>query len=127
MTVATVSDVSIALGRPISDDVEVAQVGYWLDAVELLIGARLGDVALLDQAALRYVEVEAVVARMLNPNGYQSETIDDYTYRYGSESRRIAILDEWWALLDPDAGGGAFSVRPGFEADTLSDILDSWE
>lgn len=127
MTVATVSDVSIALGRPISDDVEVAQVGYWLDAVELLIGARLGDVALLDQAALRYVEVEAVVARMLNPNGYQSETIDDYTYRYGSESRRIAILDEWWALLDPDAGGGAFSVRPGFEADTTSDILDSWE
>ena len=124
MTVATVSDVGTALGRSISDAAEVAQVGYWLDSVELLIGNRLGDVADLDQDVLKYVEVEAVVARMLNPNGYQSESIDDYTYRYGTESRRITILDEWWHLLDPDVGGGALSVRPSFEPDTLE--LDSW-
>lgn len=127
MAVATYEDVAVALGRPISDTAEQAQVDYWLGAVELVIGARLGDVALLDQAALLYVEVEAVVARMQNPGGYQSETIDDYTYRFGTETRRVTILDEWWNLLDPDTGSGAFSVRPSFEADeTGNEFLDSW-
>ena len=112
MAVATFEDVAVAIGRPITDQTEQARVNYWLDAAELQIKARLGDVALLDQAALRFVETEAVAARMMNPEGYQSESIDDYTYRYGSETRQVVIRDEWWRLLDPDTGAGAFSARP---------------
>lgn len=122
MTVATDSDVAVAIGRPISDSQERAQVNYWLEAAELLIRSRLGAVADLDQEAVKYVETEAVVAKMRNPEGYQSESIDDYTYRFGAESRRVVILDEWWALLAPGEGTAIYSTRPGFE----SDIPDSW-
>jgi hypothetical protein len=119
MAVATFEDVAVAIGRPISEPEEQAQVDYWLGAAEMVIAARLGDVSKLDAAAVRYVETEAVSARMQNPNGYQSETIDDYTYRYGTSSTRVVILDEWWALLNPAASLGAHSVRPGFEADNV--------
>lgn len=121
MAVATYQDVAVALGRPITDAAEQGQVTYWLDSVELQIKARLGDVADLDQDVLRYVEVEAVATKMQNPNGYQSETIDDYTYRFGAETRRVTILDEWWDLLRPATAAEAFSTRPGFESD-----CDSW-
>jgi hypothetical protein len=60
-------------------------------------------VAKLDQGTLRYVEAEAVAARMSNPDNYTSETIDDYTYRYGSETRQVVIRDDWWSLLSPSA------------------------
>lgn len=124
MAVATYEDVAVALGRPISEVSEQEQVTYWLNAAELVIAARLGDVALLDQASLKYVETEAAAAKAGNPEGYQSETIDDYTYRYSTEARRVTILDEWWRLLDPDTGSGAFSARPYFEPDTLDTSLD---
>lgn len=117
MTVATVADVAVALGRPISESAEIAQVGYWLSAAELIIQRRLGPVADLDEPAVRYVETEAVVARMRNPEGFQSETIDDYTYRHGTETRQVTISDAWWNLLDPDASGSSASIRPGFEPD----------
>jgi hypothetical protein len=122
MAVVTYLDVAVSLGRSITSPAEQAQVRQWIDDAELLIGARLGDVSLLDQAALAYVEREAVVARMRNPEGYQSETIDDYTYRYSDPTTRVEILDEWWHLLDPDTGSGAFSVRPFFEPDTRAGI-----
>jgi hypothetical protein len=117
VAVATYEDVAVAIGRPISDSIEQARVDYWLDAAELQIKTRLGDVTLLDQAALRFVETEAVAARVSNPSGYQSETIDDYTYRFGTETRQVVIRDEWWRLLDPDTGAGAFSARPYFVPD----------
>lgn len=120
MALATYADVAVALGRPITDPSEQAQVTYWLDAVELQIKARLGDVSLLDQDVLKYVEVEAVATKMQNPNNYQSETIDDYTYRFGSETRRVTILDEWWNLLRPVSASDAFSTRPGFEPDVAN-------
>ncbi len=126
MAVATYEDVAVAIGRPISDATEQARVTYWLDAAELIIGARLGDVAELDQAALKYVETEAVAAKLANPDGYQSETIDDYTYRFGTETRRVTILDEWWRLLDPDTGSGAFSARPYFETDAVNPWPLDW-
>lgn len=119
MAVATYQDVSIAIGRPISESSEQDQVTYWLDAVELQIKARLGDIAELDQDVLKYVEVEAVATKLQNPNGYQSETIDDYTYRFGTETRRVTILDEWWDLLRPATASEAFSTRPGFIPDRL--------
>lgn len=118
MSVVTYMDVGLSLGRPITDDNEQAQVSQWIDDAELLIEARLGDVSLLNQDRLKYVVREAVVARLRNPEGYSSESIDDYTYRMPAESRRVTILPEWWNMLDPNSGSGAFSARPYFETDT---------
>jgi hypothetical protein len=64
MAVIIVDDVATAIGRPISDPDEQAQVEQWISDVELLIGARLGNLALLNQSLLAYVEREAVIARM---------------------------------------------------------------
>lgn len=116
MTVA-VSDIETALGRTLTPQ-EVNQANQWIADARMLIGARLGDLTLLNQPRLDYVTREAVAARFRNPEGYQSESIDDYTYRHGAETRRVTILPEWWNLLDPDAGSGAFSARPYFQPDT---------
>ena len=123
MAVATYEDVAVAIGRPISDADEQAQVSYWLDGAEMQIIARLGPIADFDEDIVRYVETEAVVAKISNPEGFQSETIDDYTYRTAPETRRVTILDEWWALLT-GRDSAAFSTRPGFEPDTLAAGLD---
>lgn len=126
MAVATFEDVAVAIGRPITDTAEQARVSYWLDAAEIQIKARFADLAALDQAVLRFVETEAVAARMVNPEGYQSESIDDYTYRYGAETRQVVIRDEWWRLLDPDTGAGAFSARPYFVPDDPTGPTLDW-
>ena len=113
MAVASVDDVSVSLGRPITEGSEVAQVSQWLEDAELQIRLRLGPVETLDQAALAFVEREAVVARVRNPEGYQYEAIDDYRYGMPAESRRITILDEWWDMLEPAGSSTAFSIRAG--------------
>ena len=110
MAVATYDDVAVAIGRPITDSNEQARVEYWLNAAELQIRARLGDVADLDQDAVKFVETEAAAARLSNPDGYQYEAIDDYRYGMPSESRQVTILDEWWGLLSPASGGSAYSI-----------------
>lgn len=120
MAVATTDDVAVALGRPISS-AEEDQINYWLAGAELLIKSRLGDLALLDQDALKYVETEAIVAKVNNPapDPGGEEKIDDYSRRWGpTPFRGVEILDAWWELLSPSAGSAAFSVRPGFEPDT---------
>jgi hypothetical protein len=122
MAIATWQDVQTALGRPISDSTEQQRAEWWLDGAEAQIRARLGEVNLLDPGAVRYVEAEAVAARMSNPDNYASESIDDYTYRYGTETRQIVIQAEWWAMLSPQADGS--STRPGFEPDTAPSTLD---
>lgn len=112
MTV-TCSDVAVALGRSITDADEIAQINWWISSAELQIRTRLGDLSLLDQDVLKFVVVEAVAAKAQNPEGASSETIDDYTYRLPSETRRVTILDEWWAMLRPGTGRArAFSVMP---------------
>ena len=103
MTIATYQDVESSLGRSLSA-AERKRAEWWLDGAEIQIRARLGSVSLLDADTVRYVEAEAVAARMGNPDNYTSETIDDYTYRYGSETRQIVIRDDWWALLAPQRG-----------------------
>ena len=115
MATATFEDVAVAIGRPIADQAEQARVNYWLDAAELQIKARLGDVALLDQAALRFVETEAAAARLANPEGYQYEAIDNYRYGLPAESRQVSIRDEWWDLLTPAAAisNGPYAVPLG--------------
>lgn len=116
MTVST-DDIETALGRALTST-ESDQADQWIGDALLLIEVRLGDPAELNQAAVDYVVREAVTARFRNPEGYQSETIDDYTYRHGNETRRVTILDEWWDLLSPAVASGVFSARPQFEADS---------
>lgn len=112
-----VSDIETALGRTLTPG-EQAQASQWIADALMLITVRLGDPsALPNQGALDYVVREAVVARFRNPEGYQSESIDDYTYRHGTETRRVTILPEWWELLSPTGNSGAFSTRPSFEPD----------
>lgn len=105
-----VSDIETALGRTLTET-EEAQAAQWLSDALMLIEARLGDPALLNQDRVDFVVREAVVARFRNPDGYQSEGIDDYRYTYGSETRRVTILPEWWVLLSPRRGR-AYSVMP---------------
>ena len=111
-----VSDIETALGRTLTVG-EQAQATLWIADALMLIEVRLGDPTQLLPTALDYVVREAVVARFRNPDGFQSETIDDYTYRHGTETRRVTILPEWWDLLSPSRFSGAFSTRPTFEPD----------
>lgn len=114
MAVAVYTDVEVELGRTLSAS-ERTQVESWLDRAERQIVKRLGPVAALDQAAVKDVEVMAVAAKTLNPQGASSESIDDYTYRLPEETRRVTILDEWWDLLTPAPGiaTGAYVVGLG--------------
>ena len=105
-----VPDIETALGRTLTT-AENLQAVQWIADALMLIEARLGNPSLLNQARVDFVVREAVVARFRNPEGYQSESIDDYTYRHGSETRRVTILPEWWVLLSPRRGR-AYSVQP---------------
>lgn len=124
MAVATYTDVSVALGRSISTVAEQGQVEWWLDGVELFIAARLGPVADLDETTVKYVEVEAVVAKIQRAGRSESSvtvSVDDgsVTRRYESAVTASDITDEWWNLLDPSDNTASASIRPGFEADTV--------
>lgn len=130
MAVATYTDVGVALGRAISTQDEQDQIEYWLDGIELLIGSRLGDVGDLDQDMLKFVETEAVVARV-NRAAFAGTTSISVAVDDGTVTRRMEgvsasdVTDDWYRLLDPSWGSGAFSVRPSFEADTSPWV--SWE
>jgi hypothetical protein len=106
-----ISDIETALGRTLTAS-EQAQANQWITDALMLVEVRLGDLTELNQAALDYVVREAVVARFRNPDGYQSESIDDYTYRHGTETRRVTILPEWWDLLTPAGASAAFTITP---------------
>lgn len=127
MTYANITDVGTRLGRPISDAAEVAQVNAWLADIEAIIRSRVPN---LDDAVsagnpaettVVMVESNAVIRKIKNPDGKVSEGIDDYNYRLNENSRKgeLFLTDEEWALLTPNAPGGAFSTRPGFEPDVV--------
>ena len=120
MAVATVSDVATSLGRPITSALEMDQVQLWLDDAEMQVRLRLGDVTVLDQQALRYVEREAVALKARNPEGKRSESVDDYSYQLNTDTARgqVLILDDWWEMLAPDKAGNAFSITAYSEPDT---------
>lgn len=116
----TVEMIAVALGRtaPDSGSVEAAQWSMWIADALMLIEARLGDPALLDQAKLDYVVREAVAAHVRNPDDATQVTVsvDDgsSSRSYRSSSGRITILDEWWNLLSPAQSSGR-----AFEVDTI--------
>lgn len=117
MAVATYEDVSIALGRPISETAEQEQVEWWLTGVEMIIRIRLGDPALLDQEALLYVETEAVVAKVQRHGAKESSitvAVDDgsVTRRFDNPVSAEDITDAWWELLSPATTADGFTVSP---------------
>ena len=96
----------------------------WIADALMLIEARLGDPALLNQANLDYVVREAVVAQIRRPDDATSVEVgvDDgrVTKRYSSSRGRVFIRDEWWKLLDPSAGKGqAFSLDLAAQSGTI--------
>jgi hypothetical protein len=104
MTAAIVDDVATELGRPIDDADEFSQIDWWLTATELIIGARLGDVSLLNQNLLRLVEVYVVAAKVRQGGTMESSitvAVDDgsVTRRYENPVSSEDIRDEWWDLL----------------------------
>jgi hypothetical protein len=58
----------------------------------------------------------AMVGRVLqNPNGYLTESVDEYTYRYDSavSAGRLYLADDELGSLTPARGRGkSFSIRP---------------
>ena len=114
----TPDTIAVALGvaAPASDSTTFAQWEMWIEDALMLIEARLGDPALLDQARLDYVVREAVAMMAKRPDDATQVTvsIDDgatsKTYRSGTG--RVTILDEWWNLLSPttSTSGRAFEV-----------------
>lgn len=112
----TVGDIAIALGRetPADGSLEEQQWQMWINDALLLIEARLGNPADLNQANLDYVVREAVVAQIRRPDDATSVEVgvDDgrVTRRYTTARGRVFIRDEWWQLLDPAGKTGAFTV-----------------
>lgn len=115
----TPTDIAVELGRtvPSSDSTEYAQWELWIADALMLISARLGVLADLDQDRLNYVVRQAVSAHVKRPDDATqvAVSVDD-----GSVSRtfrtargRVEIIDDWWALLAPaDTSARAFSIRP---------------
>lgn len=105
MAVATYADVATALGRSIDTSDEQDQVEHWLTGIELVISQRLGDVTLLDQTALLFVESEAGAALVRNAGVAESSitvSVDDasVTKRYDDASDYADfITTAWWTLL----------------------------
>jgi hypothetical protein len=110
----TADDIAVALGRSTLTTIEVDQWTMWINDALLLIEARLGDPALLDQAKLDYVVREAVVAHVRHPDDATqvSVSIDDgsTSRSYKSGKGRVTILDEWWSLLAPEDALSAFTI-----------------
>jgi len=109
--------IAVALGRTAPDfgSVEFEQWSMWVSDALMLIEARLGDPALLDQAKLDYVVREAVAAHVRHPDDATQVTlsIDDASSsrQYRTSYGRVRILDEWWNLLAPaQSSGRAFSL-----------------
>lgn len=108
--------VAVALGRtaPDPDSPDWDQWEMWIADALLLIEARLGPVAELDQARVDYVVREAVVAMVKRPDDATqvAVSVDDgsVSRTYRSSKGRVSILEEWWALLAPSEKKRAFSI-----------------
>ena len=114
MTVTPV-DIAAALGRPTPEpgSAEHEQWSMWIADALMLIEARLGDLAALDQGRLDYVVREAVVAQVRRPDDLTQldVSVDDgrVSRQWRSSTGRVAIRDEWWDLLSPTVAGGAWT------------------
>lgn len=121
MTYATVSDVADWLGRTLSDlsAPEQAQIQAWLSRVEGRIATRVPDLATRAMspaylATVVGVEIDVVIRRFNNPEGKESERVDDYAYGRNAAAARADLwpTDDEWAELLPVTARGAFSIHP---------------
>lgn len=114
----TIETIAVALGRtaPAAGAPEELQWEMWIGDALMLIEARLGDPALLNQAVLDYVVREAVVSHVRKPDDATqvAVSVDDgsVSRTYRSSKGRVSIIDDWWEMLSPTATAGAFSFRP---------------
>ncbi|MBK6556115.1 MAG: hypothetical protein KBG78_05740 [Dermatophilaceae bacterium] len=130
MTV-TPDQVALTLGDSCPTPVPYEQWDMWISDATLLItdwATRNGyTFAGLDSATVDYVIRESVALKVKRPDSATQVdvAVDDgrVSRRYESSTGQITILPEWWDLLTPAAStssGGAFSVSPYFEPDTVS-------
>lgn len=111
MAYATVIDVAVTLGRPITDPDEQAQILNWVAKTERIISARLGDLAALDRQILADVISEVVARRVRNPDGKRNERIDDYSYTLDAAASAVELTltpDEWARLSQDGSTSGAY-------------------
>lgn len=119
-TTVTPAKVAVALGQaaPESGSPKEAQWGMWIEDALMLVQTRADSITpapTVDQAKLDYVIREAVVAQVRRPDDATQVTVsvDDgsSSRTYSSSRGRVAVLDEWWALLGlSSAGGGAYAI-----------------
>lgn len=122
---------------PIITDVELAA---WLDrdvTANLTLKATLADqivtellypetVPALIPARVKAITLEVAARSVRNPNGYSSETVDDYTYRRDADTRQAGVYltaAERAELLGAIGLGSSFrSVRliSALDGDTTS-------
>ena len=129
----TPTDVATTLGASCPDPLPIEQWDMWIGDALLRIttwAAKNGYTGSLDEAVVDYVVREAVAARAVRPDAAtQVEVaVDDgrVVRRYEPSAGQVTILPEWWDLLTPSGsttGGGAFTVTPYFEPDSVS---SSW-
>lgn len=127
----TPDEVGITLGDSCPTPIPWGQWMMWIADAEMLISAwaaRSGHALTdLDGTQVDYVVREAVALKVKRPDSATQVdvAVDDgrVSRRYESSTGQITILPEWWDLLTPAAStssGGAFSVSPYFEPDTVS-------
>lgn len=123
MAYATVADVEVRYGRPLTPG-ESAQASAWIDDLEGMILDRIPTLEALilmgrpTLATLRRVICEAVIRKLQNPEGLKSTTvaIDDYSTTKvkdsGLSDGSLRLTDDEWFDLLPGSSGDAFSIRP---------------
>lgn len=106
------ADIAATLLRPTPAEGSLDAKAWtlWIEDARRAIAQRFPDLSVLNQADLDYVVREAVAAKAANPEGKQTERIDDYSYSLGSVSRDITITDAWWTRLSPTHQASAYTV-----------------
>lgn len=106
MTYASADDVQAVYGRTLTTE-ETALVERRLAQVERMILRRIPDLAEkmaagdIDQDDVIYIEAEAVLRVIRNPEGLRSETDGTYRYQLSSEAADNSLritADEWQIL-----------------------------
>jgi len=139
MTYALLTDVSVRLGRTISDADGIAQINAWIADAERIILRRIPDIATriadgrITSDDVVAIEAQAVLRKVKNPDGYTYESIDDYRHGLNDAMSKgeIFITDDDWEILlyDPALAAsptGAFSTRPYFESDSVDPSTLGW-
>lgn len=119
---ATVADVEVRYGRPVTN---TAQVQAWIGDVESTISRRIPDLeqavasGAVPEATVRSVVANAVVRRLYNPEGLVSTTtsVDDGSVTKARDASSAGasgwLTDDEWALLTPQRA--SWSVPVSFE------------